>query len=218
MLVDVDVRNLGVGSSGSWEFAGAISKAAGPLRALTPDSGAYQNEVSKNSNPQSFSSLRTRGFLHRMMLERRTFMSQITASHSGAKRIMLALQPLRSKWTPAMSCRCGMVSVSKSTLLFGIAIRYSEISALMYVLCLLVEWECDFLRVCSESETENLMNAVNVSCTFIVIYLTFPSRQAETNVLTHYKPATTLKVSFWVTARPSYSMDTRAATSQSLRG
>lgn len=33
-------------TSGSWEFAGAINKAADPLRAITPESGAYLNEVS----------------------------------------------------------------------------------------------------------------------------------------------------------------------------
>ena len=31
---------------GTWEFAAAVHKAADPLRAFTPGSGAYQNEVS----------------------------------------------------------------------------------------------------------------------------------------------------------------------------
>jgi hypothetical protein len=48
-----DVRALR--TSGSWEFAGAINKAANPLRAITPGSGAYLNEV---RTPMSSSRLR----------------------------------------------------------------------------------------------------------------------------------------------------------------
>lgn len=107
--------------SGSWtvpttagvpsHYFDTLTAAAQPLRRVTPDGGAYQNEASEDRSsprpPELTSIHRARtGYL---MVYRPTFSNRITNSPSGAQ-IMLVLIKSSVKWTLPMYFRYGTVS------------------------------------------------------------------------------------------------------------
>jgi len=62
-------------------------------------------------------------------------MSQIIVTHSGARRIMRGLSPLKRRSILATHWKCGMALALRNTLLFGTAMRRFEPPAGTIVLC-----------------------------------------------------------------------------------